>query len=124
MKNARFITNKAKQLLKQFGEQTAPVDVEGICKKLGILLLEKELKDNVAGLLLFKGTQPYIVINSNGQTIEKKRYTIAHELGHFLFHKNQHVHVLNNDLVAAIKSKKEKNNGRTRKENQKFRGAN
>lgn len=107
MKNARFIINKAKQLLKQFGEQSAPIDVENICKKLGILFIEKELDDNVSGFLLFKGPQPYIVINTNHKTTGRRRFTIAHELGHFLLHKNQHVHVLNDDLISIIKFRDE-----------------
>jgi Zn-dependent peptidase ImmA (M78 family) len=107
MKNARFIINKAKQLLQQFGGVTAPIDVEGICKELGIRFIEKELDDNVSGFLLLKGTQPSIVINTNHETEGRRRFTIAHELGHFVLHKSQTVHILSDDLVSVIKYRNE-----------------
>lgn len=82
------------------------MNVEHICEKLGISILEKDLDNNVSGFLLFKGALPYIFIDKN-QSEGRKRFTIAHELGHFMLHKDQQLHVLSNDLISIAKYRNE-----------------
>lgn len=76
---------EALRILRKY-EITEPyVPVEGLPKKEGIRLLYLDLQDDLCGLALIKHGLKTIVVNSNHHT-NRQRFTIAHELGHFLLH--------------------------------------
>lgn len=58
------------------------VDVQDAASKLGIRLEEKSLP--LSGLLLSENGSDFAIIVNSGMTPERKRFTIAHELGHYL----------------------------------------
>lgn len=67
-----------------------PVDIVGIVRNNGILLLKnsqaKELRNEEVGISIFDGTQWFIVYDDT-LPFGRKRFTVAHELGHiFLGH--------------------------------------
>jgi Zn-dependent peptidase ImmA (M78 family) len=63
---------------------TLPIDPVRIAKKLGITVLNVLLKENVSGALVKKsGRDPSIVLNAEDSK-NRKRFTCAHELGHFV----------------------------------------
>jgi len=67
-----------------------PVDVVGIARESGIRVIKNsavgELQESESGLSFFDGKQWYIVYDDTN-TIERCRFTVAHELGHiFLGH--------------------------------------
>lgn len=64
-----------------------PVDVEAIVKAEGLDVKEEDLEDEVSGLLVSKDGHHVIVINSN-HYLNRQRFTIAHEFGHYLMHRN------------------------------------
>lgn len=67
----------------------APIDVEAIIKRLNI---KYEIKPNfkqiqVTGSISVQNGEPYIWVNPMKNTSsERKRFTLAHELGHFMLH--------------------------------------
>ena len=66
-----------------------PVDLNLLCKKYDIDLIEtSELEDNISGLLYFKNNKFKILVNQNHSSL-RKRFTIAHELGHFFLHREE-----------------------------------
>lgn len=67
------------------------VRVEKIVKKYGIRVLKGDLQD-VSGLLMRKPDEVVIGVNST-QSRNRQRFTIAHELGHFLLHDGISSHV-------------------------------
>lgn len=85
------IHNKtAEELLKQYDVyDTIPIDLEKLAKKIGIsvipgnfAVLEKKLnKSDILGLVLITGNQAAIVYRDS-DSINRKRFTIAHELAH------------------------------------------
>ena len=79
-------------LVKEFGT-TNPFNIAG---QLGITVLFNDLGTNNGlyhTLEICKKTYHYIHINNN-LSDDDKRYTMAHELGHFILHKNSNLHFL------------------------------
>lgn len=65
-----------------------PVKIEGIVKKESILIEERKLDDDLSGLLILHGDTKLIGVEKDHVT-ERKRFTIAHELGHYVLHRNE-----------------------------------
>jgi Zn-dependent peptidase ImmA (M78 family) len=80
------IENKAKQLLIAYGLYNVPMDIFSLVKKIGIDIRTAEFSDdNIAGTILKKNKDLKIIVNKN-DFIERQRFTIAHELGHYFLH--------------------------------------
>jgi len=64
-----------------------PVDVEGLPAKLGIVY-EKDLLDpNLSGMLERIGDTFRITVEDS-DSITRRRFTLAHELGHYMLHRD------------------------------------
>lgn len=65
-----------------------PVDVVKIAKLNGITVYEGDLEKNVSGAIRYNQEKENfeILVNKN-DTRERKRFTIAHEIGHFFLHR-------------------------------------
>jgi Zn-dependent peptidase ImmA (M78 family) len=80
------IEKKAKELLIAYGLYKVPVDIFSLVKKIGIDIRTAEFtNDNIAGTILKKNKDLKIIVNKN-DFAERQRFTIAHELGHYLLH--------------------------------------
>lgn len=62
-----------------------PVPVERIAKALGIKVQRVALDDDLSGLIYIDGQRPIIGVNSRHHP-NRRRFTLAHELGHFVLH--------------------------------------
>lgn len=84
---------KAKRLaikiLKKYQQTLSfpPVDVEAIVKAEGVEVVEEDLEDEVSGLLVSKNGNHVILVNSDHYP-NRQRFTIAHEFGHYLMHRD------------------------------------
>jgi len=78
------------QLLQGHGVIKAPVPVEKIAKKAGVKLQYGDLGE-VSGLLVRSDDSAIIGINLNHPPA-RKRFTIAHELGHYFLHEGISAH--------------------------------
>jgi Zn-dependent peptidase ImmA (M78 family) len=76
----------ARQILKQGGYKP-PIDITEIVLEHGLTLQEEQLEDNVSGMLMIHGAHAMIGINE-GHHPHRKRFTIAHELGHYMLHRD------------------------------------
>jgi len=62
-----------------------PVDPVTIANKMGIKVLRSDLPNTVSGALMkTMGTDPVILIHDTDSN-NRKRFTIAHELGHYVY---------------------------------------
>lgn len=63
--------------------------IPSVCRMLehaGVKVLEMELDDKIDGLCGWaNNTIPFIILNINNKTVERKRFTAIHELAHILF---------------------------------------
>ncbi len=63
----------------------APVDVRNLAKALGMRVVETQLKDDISGAIERIDDRYRITVNML-HTEKRKRFTIAHEIGHFILH--------------------------------------
>lgn len=70
-------------------QQSSPIDVEGLIRALGIPLEKTiDLPDEVLGLVVPNGDGELKIIVSKKGHYFRQRFTMAHELGHVLMHRD------------------------------------
>jgi len=87
MNNLRFIENKAKEVIEKYSVFNTPIDVFKIAENLGLEIRSEDLGVNVSGVLLIKNNKGIIGYNEKENVSSvRKRFTIAHEIGHYILH--------------------------------------
>jgi Zn-dependent peptidase ImmA (M78 family) len=79
---------QAAALLSQFGFTAAPIPVELVARRLGLEIERTVLGEEISGLLVVKGGRGMIGVNLH-QPKARQRFTIAHECGHFVLHRQK-----------------------------------
>lgn len=64
-----------------------PVPIDEIIREIGIPLGYEPLADNISGYIERQNGSYRIVVNSN-HAPTRRRFTAAHELGHYVFHRD------------------------------------
>jgi Zn-dependent peptidase ImmA (M78 family) len=90
----KYIRELVGELLKANRIRSAPIDVEAIAKRLGIEIRRELAPDDLSGFILRDKqlNRPVIGVN-RGHHPRRQRFTIAHEIGHFMLHKGEQLHV-------------------------------
>lgn len=84
------IRQLASSILREHSITAAPVQVENLIRRYGVELRHGDLGD-VSGLLARTATGAIIGVNRvHAQT--RQRFTLAHELGHYLLHRDLESH--------------------------------
>jgi Zn-dependent peptidase ImmA (M78 family) len=83
-----YLREQATKLLDELEIDGPPIDVELIIEKLGIELVEMTLPTWFFGSLLNIQGNFYIVVNRL-MPETRKRFTIAHEIAHYVLHEEQ-----------------------------------
>ncbi|MBR7829908.1 ImmA/IrrE family metallo-endopeptidase [Actinospica sp. MGRD01-02] len=86
----------ARQLLEEVGWTSLPVDPEQIADQLGIIVANAPMTDDVSGMLVREPDRIVIGVNQTHH-INRKRFTIAHEIGHLKLHKGRSV-IMDSDV--------------------------
>ena len=83
----RAIQKACNKLLQKHSVTSPPVCVEEIARKEGIrIFVDEDLDEDISGFLYrHRDTGPLIILNKD-QSETRRRFTIAHELGHFVLH--------------------------------------
>ena len=68
-------------------QSNVPVDVFSLPNKLGINFKEAHLVDGISGMLEKTASTFLITINAP-DPLTRKRFTLAHELGHYMLHRH------------------------------------
>lgn len=79
------------ELLKKSKVTAAPIPVDDIIVHEGINLLFRELPDDISGILDMRSA-PTILVNQSHHT-NRQRFSMAHELGHYMLHGQKSIHV-------------------------------
>jgi Zn-dependent peptidase ImmA (M78 family) len=90
--NAAKAEAKATALIKKFGIETAPVPVEQVARQLEAEVIYRNFEGDVSGMVYRNDTEKVIGVNSS-HAPNRQRFTVAHEIGHLVLHKGQHVYV-------------------------------
>lgn len=83
--NVDIIEKQAEKILKENNCFAVPINVEGLVVNIGVKLDKVEFDDDVSGLFVLKNNKPFILYNAT-QSRNRTRFTIAHELGHYILH--------------------------------------
>lgn len=84
--------HRARLLLEEIGyEDISGVSLIDIANFLGAVVIEEPM-DSADGKIVRGKNRTLIIINSNIISEEKKRFTLAHEIGHFLLHDSLDLH--------------------------------
>jgi Zn-dependent peptidase ImmA (M78 family) len=87
----RFVRQAARQLLKDCGITKPPVDLRVVAEKLGLGYEEVDyFPDDVEALVVPMEDRTVAVVNKNFP-VNRRRFTLAHELCHHLLHKDRSV---------------------------------
>ncbi len=83
------------------GIQTIPLDVERLVSSLGIKLRSLPLDDDISGHLALTERGWEITVNSLHHP-KRQRFTVAHELGHYMLHRRQCQEFTDNKLFRGV----------------------
>jgi Zn-dependent peptidase ImmA (M78 family) len=106
--STRMARRKALEIRDQYGMNDAFIDLAKLTEKMGIKVAKESFDDpEVSAILLVKTHgQPKIILNQDEQASqERERFSIAHEIGHFVLHKTEGAFVERN-VPFAFRNKK------------------
>ncbi len=91
----KFIRDLAEKVLMKYHPKNGPaVDPAEIAKSLGIEVKLERVDDGLSGFLYRDSKTNRTIIGANSRHhANRRKFTIAHELGHFLLHKAEKVHL-------------------------------
>lgn len=92
MLEIRRIRHRVDALLRENEITRPPVPVERIAENLGLEVRYAPYDGDLSGALVRSNGETYIGVNSSDHS-NRQRFTIAHELGHFILHKGITIHV-------------------------------
>lgn len=85
-RNRSAIEEFAAQTLRTHGLESIPIDPVILANRLGITVNHATFSEgSISGVVAKRGDHAVILVNSNDSPY-RKRFTIAHELGHVLLH--------------------------------------
>jgi Zn-dependent peptidase ImmA (M78 family)/DNA-binding XRE family transcriptional regulator len=90
----------AKQVLEKSGVKSPPVDVMSVARSLGVAVFPRPFPDALSALLLRYDAHAFIGVNSH-QARTRQRFSVAHELGHFVLH-HEDRHFIDYGTSAAV----------------------
>jgi Zn-dependent peptidase ImmA (M78 family) len=89
----KLIQQTVSTLLEEAGISEPGLDVKRIAENRGAIVVEEPNENDFSGFLFRSSdSSPIIGVNAN-HAPTRKRFTIAHELGHLLLHSKSGVHV-------------------------------
>jgi Zn-dependent peptidase ImmA (M78 family) len=79
------VEKKAASLVQKYGIGEPPVPIEAIAEAEGVLILRNHFAGYESGFALREGKNRIVGVNT-ATSPRRQRFTIAHELGHLIFH--------------------------------------
>ncbi|MDZ8089962.1 MAG: ImmA/IrrE family metallo-endopeptidase [Nostoc sp. DedQUE12b] len=86
--STKEIEKNATDLLESLKSMDLPVRVDAIAYRLGLMVEFVPLGEEVSGLLVIENGKGTIGINEAHIPV-RQRFTLAHEIGHYILHKEQ-----------------------------------
>ena len=102
MQNRKKAEQEALQLLSKLGYLEPPVNIMEVARVIGLSLAEAEFSaanNHISGLLDYRNNK--IIVNKE-EPGNRQNFTIAHEIGHFVLHKDW---ITSNDYQPMFRQK-------------------
>jgi len=81
--------NSSENHLLSVAKMQKPVDVVGLIKKLGIIYKECLMNAGQSGYIQRDTSGDYTIAINKSESLQRKRFTAAHELGHYYLHRDK-----------------------------------
>lgn len=72
-------------------EKDCSIDVKAIAAKLDIKVIEHPFSENISGVFFRTDDELFLGVNK-AHSPHRQRFTIAHEIGHYLLHAGEKIH--------------------------------
>ena len=92
------ITAKINKILEDLDITSAPIDLDRIVDYLGLKIVYKPFDGDISGCLLRDKEGNAIIGINSAHHENRQRFTIAHEIGHYLLHKGEPTWIDRNNL--------------------------
>lgn len=86
----RIAETAALDVLQRVGVAAPPIDVGLVAEHLRLVVRFDALPDDVSGMLLRRNNLALVAVNA-AHSEHRQRFTIAHEIGHFMLHKGVYI---------------------------------
>lgn len=94
MVRRKLIRSLVERLLTEHRVRSVPIPVETIAKAVGVRIQKEPTDEDLSGFLYRDRQRKTVIIGVNAsQHSNRQNFTMAHELGHFLLHDFDDVHV-------------------------------
>ncbi len=84
---------KARELLHQAKVRKVPVPVDLLARRIGAIIHFEPFQGQVSGMVHRQPNGTTVIGVNSSHPITRQRFTIAHELGHLLLHRDENLHV-------------------------------
>src|SRR5436190_794995 len=112
------VEKQAMIILEKARVNSMPVPIAKIAHASGAVVVKQNLGAEVSGVLLINNKKGTIGVNQT-QSEVRQRFTIAHELGHFLLHKEAHKELfVDKDFIVKYRSDKKYTHEERRQESE------
>ncbi|KKP90412.1 MAG: hypothetical protein US57_C0002G0033 [Candidatus Moranbacteria bacterium GW2011_GWC2_37_73] len=102
------ISEKVNTIIAKIGLEKLPVPLEEVAALFNIQVVPyPDFPDNVSGMIMHKEGMTFIGVNQNHPKV-RQRFTLAHELGHFLMGHDDHT-IVDDRFDKPINKEKEAN---------------
>lgn len=91
------ISQNHSEILKKYMDQV-PVRVGSLAEELGLRVVLATLPLNISGMIQPEGEDKFVVKVNRFESKERQRFTIAHEIAHFLLHRDH----IKNGVVDSV----------------------
>jgi Zn-dependent peptidase ImmA (M78 family) len=107
MRGKNFAAKRARRLLSQCNlsprdieysnTEDLSTDLKKVAKKLGIKIIQHAFSENISGVFFRKDNKLFLGVNSDHHE-HRRRFTIAHEIGHYILHSDEMLHYDKDEL--------------------------
>jgi Zn-dependent peptidase ImmA (M78 family) len=87
-------------------QDQAPVRVNALARDLGLAIFASDLRDGISGKIVNEGGRSesgYIVYVNRNEAVVRQRFTAAHEIAHFILHRDRIGDGITDDVLYRSK---------------------
>ncbi len=102
-RSIQFIKKQVEDILQGMKLSSLPIKIEDVAKKAGLTVSPFDFEDDISGVLVIQDGKGVIGYNQSESRV-RRRFTIAHELGHFVLHREQSSMFMDKGFNAIFRS--------------------
>lgn len=81
------MTKEEEKIIRDF-QKKPPVKMFSLARELGLEVYRCEFPDNISGCIEREEDSSYVIFTNEDHHINRRRFTVAHEIAHYLLHRD------------------------------------